>query len=67
MLKTDGYHAIREHAIWWSNCLKNKKGTCTINEVTFNIYDYDKYIDTPDDIYQYKHEKNRKYLLEYSQ
>ena len=36
MLKTTGHHAIREHPIWWSQTLTNKK--CDTNkDITFAI------------------------------
>ena len=48
---------VREHGIWWSNSFINKKDDFKVNNIQFHVLDYDKYIDTPEPIYNY-HEQN---------
>jgi hypothetical protein len=64
-LVTQGNHAIREGAIWWSNDLKDKKTDFKINDVEFHVFDYDKYIDTKEPIYNYQETKYKEYMLNY--
>ena len=66
ILVTKGNHAIKEHTIWWSNDLKDKKTNFQIHDINFHILDYDKYIDTKDPIYNYQEQKYKDYLLTYS-
>jgi hypothetical protein len=64
-LVTQGNHAIREGAIWWSDDLKDKKTDFKINDVEFHVLNYDKYIDTKEPIYNYQETKYKEYMLNY--
>tara|TARA_B100001996_G_scaffold34271_2_gene25666 strand:- start:12504 stop:13490 length:987 start_codon:yes stop_codon:yes gene_type:complete len=65
MLKTDGKYGLREHPIWWSKDFMNKKDVYEYCGKTYNIYDYDKYSDTNENIHEYEKTENIKNLLEY--
>ena len=65
MFVTKGHHAIREHSIWWSNDLIDKKENVKINNIEFHVFNYDKYINTAEPIYNYQDKKFKDYILNY--
>lgn len=66
LVSNNSKHSIREHGIWWSNSFINKKDDFKVNNIQFHVLDYDKYIDTPEPIYNYHEQKFRDYLINYT-
>jgi len=50
---------------WWTKTLYKKKNTVKINDIQFNIYDYDKYIKAKKMMYMYKDNENKDLLINY--
>ena len=50
---------------WWTKTLYKKKNMVKINDIQFNIYDYDKYINSKKMMYIYKDKENKELLINY--
>ena len=65
MLKTSGKYGLREHPIWWSRDFMEKKTNFEYCNVCYHIYDYEEYVNTNENKYEYQKKENIDYLLEY--